>query len=490
MKLITAFLLFLFSMQVCAVELFSFGPSDLPPDFSPPSPPNIPGVESQLPVTVNIRALAHKLGSREGFIDVDIGGRQMLRFKERDFQPLNGFVPRGLVAVTPDPKAPDKALWYRWYGVNGNRSMTLSVKNGAISASVIDSKNNYAVLAWPKNGYIRRVDPKKSISDVVFDEHLGKKHGKSMTEWLSENASNLPKSSTIPVVIDVLFLHTPKAIAAAGGQAQLDVKVDEAIHQTNTIVRNSGISNYRYRNALATSQNGGASTLLFNYNEVSGNQCSSNIPPGYCNFLGHRINLRNNINARTLRNQHLADMVSLIVEGAPGEPNGVAYTQRPSCSDYPEYGETNLTCQPGTAFNDFAYSVVRQSHLTVEQVFAHEIGHQMGMEHNKDFITPGTPTYQPYAFGYYQNGVNETVMSSTSVTLNPENYCPSGCPRALQFSNPAVNFLGTSFPSGTQQARNARVGALTAPIIAAFRGGDATVIPGGILTDGFESIPQ
>ena len=86
---------------------------------------------------------------------------------------------------------------------------------------------------------------------------------------------------------------------------------------------------------------------------------------------------------------------------------------------------------PSTGFASYAYSVVDQSCAASYLSLAHEMGHNMGLNHDPA-NSSGTPSYT-YAYGYQQpSGLFRTVMAYP---------CPSGsCPRLMYFSNPDVAY--------------------------------------------------
>jgi hypothetical protein len=105
-----------------------------------------------------------------------------------------------------------------------------------------------------------------------------------------------------------------------------------------------------------------------------------------------------------------------------------------------------------------AFTVTARSCAVGNLSFAHELGHNMGSQHNPE--NGSGPTF-PYGFGHYVNGSYRTVMSY----VDP---CPSGCTRVAYFSNPNVIFNGAA--TGINNARdNARSINNTADTIAGYR---------------------
>jgi len=124
----------------------------------------------------------------------------------------------------------------------------------------------------------------------------------------------------------------------------------------------------------------------------------------------------------------------------------------------------------GSGYSAFAFSAVSLTFTTSFQVFAHELGHQFGMQHQAEVASP-TPAYSWSFAKTISDGTVQTVVGGYSLA------------RTLQFSNPNVSFIGSGEASGETFQFNARTGACLAPTMSGFR------TPGQLSTlfsDGFE----
>jgi uncharacterized protein YjdB len=217
----------------------------------------------------------------------------------------------------------------------------------------------------------------------------------------------------------LLAMYTPQARDAEGGPAQIEALIQAAVDNANTALINSDMIG---RYVLVH-------TALANYND-SGN-------------LSTDLNWVDSDSAvATLRNQHGADMVSLVVNSGGC---GIGYVQR----------------SPGSGFASFAFQVTVRDCAVGNLTFAHEHGHNLGFEHDPaNGPSPSTASY-PWSFGYYIGGGSaRTVMAYPSPCSN--------CPRAMHFSNPGVTYNG--LVTGVDNVQdNARTGDLTAPIVHNFR---------------------
>ena len=104
-----------------------------------------------------------------------------------------------------------------------------------------------------------------------------------------------------------------------------------------------------------------------------------------------------------------------------------------------------------------AFNVVRVQQANSGYTLIHEIGHNMGMHHEKDqYTTLPTPLY-PYAWGWYWQGNNGqtygSVMSYTGIDVP-------------YFSNPNETYAGVA--TGTSTANNAQVFRNTKHVVAFY----------------------
>jgi peptidyl-Asp metalloendopeptidase len=214
--------------------------------------------------------------------------------------------------------------------------------------------------------------------------------------------------------IDVLVLYTTPVKTSLGGDAQAQAFAQQAIDATNTAYINSKI---RQRVRLVAAQ------------ETTIAETGS---------LGTELPVvRNDAAVAALRNQYNADLVAMISNSS--DNCGIGYLMG-SANPLNGFTVTSRTCAVGNLS------------------FAHELGHNMGSQHNPENGSGATFTY---GYGHYVDGVFRTVMSY----VNP---CPAGCTRRPYFSNPEVVFSG--FPTGIDNARdNARSIDNTADTIANYR---------------------
>ncbi|MBN8549014.1 MAG: hypothetical protein J0M12_06845 [Deltaproteobacteria bacterium] len=151
--------------------------------------------------------------------------------------------------------------------------------------------------------------------------------------------------------------------------------------------------------------------------------------------------------AHSIRDTYGADLVSLFRHESDPTACGIAFTMNSGSIS--------------TDFADHGFSAVTDICATGNYSLAHELGHNMGANH--DVTNAGGQSAYSYSYGYQftgsNNGKYRTVMAYASGQ--------SGEVRIPYFSNPDVQYQGVA--TGTSSANNALTLNNTAAIVAAFR---------------------
>jgi len=313
--------------------------------------------------------------------------------------------------------------------------------NGLWQGRVSDYADSQAILTINKGRLVGRISIDGEVFEIrpyrgqqyiveqldltAFPECDSGWYDNSQTDIVSgpiaEGVATASEGGTI--TIDLLSVYTPNARSNAGGTTAIETLIQAAVDNANISFVNSNM-NARYR--------------LVHMAEID--------QPAQATTGDALSVVRNDANVAALRDQYGADMVSFIVD----TPNscGTGYVQR----------------TPGASFESNAFQATDIDCAVGNLTFAHEHGHNMGMEHNPENSSVGSnPDSASYlwSFAHYVNGSYRTLMSYSAP-------CSNGCSRVTQFSNPTVNYAGE--PTGIAGERdNARTGDLTAPIIENFR---------------------
>ncbi len=297
---------------------------------------------------------------------------------------------------------------YTWRGkiTNGKfeYDVILTFRKGFVSGLIYAPNAVYEIVASGNKQILVK------LNQELFPECAGDKKG----EPNKSSEQNTLVSTDSGDRIDVLVLYTTPVKTTLGGDAQAQVFAQQAIDSTNTAYINSKIrQRIRLIAALETTvaETGSLGTEL--------------------------STIRNDAAVAALRNQYNADLVAMISNSS--DNCGIGYLMG-SANSLNGFTVTSRTCAVGNLS------------------FAHELGHNMGSQHNPE---NGSGATFNYGYGHYVNSVFRTVMSYVD-------QCANGCTRRPYFSNPSIEFSG--FPTGIDNARdNARSINNTADTIANYR---------------------
>ncbi|OQA17303.1 MAG: hypothetical protein BWY63_02449 [Chloroflexi bacterium ADurb.Bin360] len=258
----------------------------------------------------------------------------------------------------------------------------------------------------------------------------------------------LPEASDLPTtdatvadngsLIDILVAYTADARSAAGGTVAMQNLINLAVNETNQGFANSGV-NPRIRLVHTVE-------VVYSESSFDWNQTLSRLRVQSDGYMD---------NVHSLRNTYNADLVTLIVNS--GGNCGIGY----------------LMNSVSASFEAYAFTVVSRDCATGYYSFAHEMGHNMGCQHDR--ANASVPGAYSYAYGYQvPNRAFRTIMAYN---------CTPSCPRVNHWSNPEVSYGGQ--PTGvlytaTNSADNRRTLNNTAITVANFRAADTQAPTGSI----------
>ena len=276
------------------------------------------------------------------------------------------------------------------------------------------------------------------------------------------------------------------ASVEGGGKASAANTVDVVLGYTNGLVTKYGtaanattrlsnlmaITNQGYVNSLITPRVRLVRTVLVNYTDSNSNELALEALTGYdcsptsCTPQTVPAEL---VPLRTARDEYGADLVSLVrpFQAPQHQGCGIAW----------------LLGGGGFAIDNtdapFGYSVVSdgndtdegdgRNYFCREETLAHELGHNMGQQHNTEDSGGDSGTH-PYSYGYRE------ALTTGFYTVMAYRLANSSQFSINYFGNPNVRYTDTNRPTGTATADNARSLNISMPLVAQFR---ASVVPFG-----------
>lgn len=250
----------------------------------------------------------------------------------------------------------------------------------------------------------------------------------------------------LPPTVDLLVVYTPRARIRAGGARHMQELIRLAVAETNQSYENSHLDQR---------------LNLVHFEEVD--YVEETFPEALSHLTHPSDGVMDNVHA--LRDAYAADEVVLLIE------------------DYTACGLAWLMSEISPDFAIYAFAVVNQSCATGNYSLGHELGHNMGAQHDwyQYLLSYGLPPALPFGFGY----VNALAGWRTIMAYNTE--CENrglDCTRLPYWSNPDVIWDGDPMgvPEGTStscvigeydpncDADNRKTLNATALTVAGFRG--------------------
>jgi hypothetical protein len=264
------------------------------------------------------------------------------------------------------------------------------VAQGQLATIRLDATtDNYAVEAVDQQAFPPELQPRAAV--------VGPDAGAAAAD------QRLLSAGDTDGFVDLLVVYTPAARSAIGGTSAMETEIAGAVSNANLALANAGAI-HRFRLAHQAE---------VTYTEAGSSDLDRLTDPddGYMDVV-HR-----------LRDDYDADIVSMV-----GTSNacGVGWVMTSVSSGFQAYGfnVNHYTC----IFGNFT--------------MAHEIGHNMGLQHDR-----ANASFQgsaPYAYGYRVSGHRDVMAYDCSLPT------PTGfsCPRRAIFSTPSQNFPGSAVVAG------------------------------------------
>lgn len=308
-------------------------------------------------------------------------------------------------------------------------SAVFTLEGGVLTASVDMPQGNYVVTPQADGTHaVTRKDSTRYAPEREPRQAFGR--AQPADPFAASQAASPDVPTDSGRLIDVMVVWTPAAETAAGGLIAMQNLAQAAIDSANAVYLNSGVAQ---RLRLVHGQQ-------VSYTERSNCPGANPFDCALDDVTGNGDGYIDTVHA--LRNTHGADLVAMLI------------------SDYTYCG---LAWFLSTTSGDPAhgFSVTDQGCAVGNKSFAHELGHNMGADHDPANAFPSPPAAFPYNRGYIQPGSQwRTVMAYGGPC--------AGCTRIAHMSNPRDLFAG-AVTGSANVSNNAHVLNKTAKAIANYR---------------------
>jgi peptidyl-Asp metalloendopeptidase len=262
--------------------------------------------------------------------------------------------------------------------------------------------------------------------------------------------------------IDVVLGYTNGLVTKYGGVSQATTRLANLI----------AITNLGYQNSLVTPRVRLVRTVQVNYTDTNSNEVALEAVTGQvCTTTGCTPQAvpAELVPLRTARDQYGGDLVSIVrpFQAPQHQGCGIAWL----------LGGGGFTID--STDEPFGYSVISdgsdvdetdgRSYFCREETLAHELGHNMGQQHNVE-DSGGDAGTHTYSYGYRESTTTGFYTIMAYRLANSSQFS------ITHFGNPSVTYASTGRPTGSATADNARSLNLSMPLVAQFRN---AVVPFG-----------
>ena len=388
-------------------------------DFSGPGRPEggfvgPDGTTDQEPNDVDLPQPAHEPGGRTirrrtAIIDLDRvaeAGRRAAEGEGDASFHLNLFANAGFTAV--DLRT---ARTWSGYSIAGHLAgvrfgtLTLVVNGNVVRGTVRTVGSTFTIRSVGSVVDIREVD--ESIlppgAEPIIPPPSTLRDGPMQTDADEDEQAGMEK------VVDVLVIYTPDAREAEGGREEIEATIDLWLAETNKAFADSGVDG---EVALADSR------------EVA--YTATDLFEALDSLADHGDGTLDDVHE--IRDLRGADLVSLIVANDDGSACGVAFLLSSTPSALSAFSVSALNCGART--------------------FAHELGHNMGLLHDRYVDAEATYKTDPRAHGYVNREAFKPEATPDqrwrTIMAYPDQCSVAGfsCGTPMRFSNPDLSYQG------------------------------------------------
>ena len=375
-------------------------------------------------VTENI----HKVDNNKSIFKLNIDAffkNEGSSISKASFKKLSIQLPNGEIVVLKRSKIVERKNGFSWFGtVEGypNSSFILSVANGVAFGRLRIGKQIYKIKPFSIEKGLYEIDDLTNVKVLPPDkEPVPKKKD----FFLSNNPIYKTQTYEDGRKIDLLVLYTDKFEKKYG--SGVEAKVRNLVDTANSAFERSGIKTKL--NIVG----------ILKYDTYETNESTAN--------EGLALDkLSSNPDVKNLREKYKADLVTLlrVLQDDGDNVCGIAYV----LSNMPNDPQSRL--QDLLIYKDSGYSVVNIGEISKgnfiyycpETTLAHEIGHNLGCNHDRDHAGNIKGAYS-YSYGYDVENVFATIMSYDR-------------PLIEYFSTPDITYKGYPIgkPEGDPEAAN------------------------------------
>jgi hypothetical protein len=410
-------------------------------------------------------------------IILNLPGQEAEIVELQHWEPRRGYIqipdpddPTGFGSINiPDPNASPEDFWWRWYGQSANYTVALTTVDGIVAGRIVSAARRYAVepleSGRTKLGVVNRefwrVHP---VEAGAGDSQLPASSKAAVLHSTSREAPAASGSGAWdplclgpppegPNVIDVLLFYTTSILNYYfGNTSAVHAALQSSLDDANQALRHSGVTQ------VVFSPRG--PELLpnppdFNYDNASIEDAlyfatgveRLDVYPFYI-FHGNPYVLER-------RNTQWADIVAIARDDAQATC-GFSYVNRYVVNN-------DYATEPGPDFEKLAYLIFDPNCNAVGLNLAHELGHQMGVEHdptNYEFSNvAGIDPSCPWSFGH-KRSIDDPRFRFRTVMAYWQNqyFGPGGppscgadlnCPLIEAFSTPLREWAGDAGGGGS-----------------------------------------
>ncbi|HXC52364.1 MAG TPA: M12 family metallo-peptidase [Candidatus Limnocylindrales bacterium] len=307
-------------------------------------------------------------------------------------------------------------------GVEGGNRALLVVRGDGVTGLVPDGDAIYEIRPLAGGiSEIRQID-RDALPPEAEPDPSAVASGAARAAQAATGTASFDAVDTIRVLI----AYTPAAASASG---DIEAAAQLAVDAANDAYANSAMATRIELVATAATDYVESGTIATDLSRLQGKT------DGYMDEL------------HELRNAYLADFVSLLTN------DGAGYC-----------GMAKLMATLSPSFESSAFSVVWLPCSATNWTTAHELGHNMGCQHDRANST-SSPAFT-YAYGFQDPGGQfRTIMGVAEG-------CAGDCPRIAHFANPDVSYTGLPTgisPADPDAADCALAIDATSPVTANFR---------------------